>query len=464
MGIGEREGVSATTMIHSRTAIDRRTLLRVGGAGLFGLSLPQLLRAEWTHKARAKAVIFLHQYGGPPGHETVDMKPDAPAEVRGSFKPIPTKVPGLQVCEMLPRVADVADKLTVIRCVQHTMKNHNSAGYYSLTGMAPPSDDQRLRDSIDLFPAYGSIVDKFTPAPKGVPTFVAYPHVIRDGSITPGQHASFLGKAHNPFLFTRDPNDADFRLPELTLPGSISPERMENRKEVLKLIDGQTRLIEESAVAHGIDELYQKAVTMLTAKEFKKAFDLLDEPKKLRDKYGHTTYGQGCLLARRLVEAGVKFVNVYFSEFIGGPKGGWDVHGFDNKPMDPILKNYLLPITNQTLPTLIEDLDQRGLLKDTLVLWMGEFGRTPRINNLAGRDHWPQCYPVVMAGGGVKGGYIYGASDKIGAYPTFGQARPEDISATVFQLLGIDPETEIRDTLSRPMPVSRGKVIDEVIA
>lgn len=448
----------------SRFEIDRRAVLRVGGAGLFGLSLPQLLRAESGRKARAKSVIFLHQYGGPPGHETFDMKPNAPAEVRGSFKPISTKVPGLQVCEALPRMADVVDKVTLIRCVQHTMKNHNSAGYYSLTGVAPPSDDQRLRDSIDLFPAYGSIVDKFAPGPKGVPTFVAYPHVIRDGSITPGQHASFLGKTHNPFLFTRDPNAADFRLPELTLPAGITPERMENRKEVLKLIDGQSRLIEESAVAQGIDEAQQKAVTMLTSKTFQKAFDLSEEPKSVRDKYGRTTYGQGCLLARRLVEAGAKFINLYFAEVIGGPNGGWDVHGFDNKPMDPILKNYLLPITNQTLPTLLEDLHQRGLLKDTLVLWMGEFGRTPRINKLAGRDHWPQCYTVLMAGGGVKAGHIHGASDKIGAYPTLGQARPEDISATVFDLLGLDPETEIRDRLDRPMPISRGKVIDDVIA
>ncbi len=392
------------------------------------------------------------------------MKPDAPAEVRGSFKPISTRVSGLQVCEMLPRMADVADKLTVIRCVQHSMKNHNSAGYYSLTGMAPPTDDQRLRDSIDLFPAYGSIVDKFAPAPKGTPTFVAYPHVIRDGSITPGQQASFLGKAHNPFFFTNDPNSSDFCLPELTLPASISPERMEHRKGVLKLIDGQTRLLEQSAVAQGIDESYQKAVTMLTSKEFKRAFDLSDESTTLRDQYGRTTYGQGCLLARRLVEAGARFINVYFSQSIGGPKGGWDVHGFDGKPMDPILKSHLLPITNQTLPTLLEDLDQRGLLKDTLVLWMGEFGRTPRINKLAGRDHWPQCYTVVMAGGGVKGGYIYGASDKIGAYPTLGQAGPEDISATVFDLLGIDPTTEIRDKLNRPFPISRGKVIEDVIA
>jgi Protein of unknown function (DUF1501) len=441
---------------------DRRTVLRVGG-GLLGLSLPQLLAASETRKVRAKAVIFLHQFGGPPGHETFDMKPDAPAEVRGSFKPIRTKVPGLQVCEALPRMAEVADKLTVIRCVQHTMKNHNSAGYYSLTGMAPPSDDQRLRDSIDLFPAIGSIVDRFAPAPKGVPTFVAYPHVIRDGSITPGQHASFLGKTHNPFLFTRDPNAADFRLPELTLPSSITPERMESRKEVLKLIDGQTDLLETSAVAQGIDESYQKAVTMLTSKEFKKAFDLSDEPQSLRDKYGRTTYGQGCLLARRLVEAGAKFINVYLSDSIGGPKGGWDVHGFDNKPMDPILKSYLLPLANQTLPTLIEDLDQRGLLKDTLVLWMGEFGRTPRINNLAGRDHWPQCYLTVMAGGGVKGGHIHGASDKFGAYPAHGQVRPEDITATVFDLLGIDPETEMLDKLNRPLPVSRGKAIADVM-
>jgi hypothetical protein len=448
----------------SHTRPDRRTALRVGGAGLFGLTLPQLLRADGKRKARAKAVIFLHQFGGPPGHEAFDMKPDAPAEVRGSFKPIPTKVPGLQVCELLPRTAAIADKLTVIRCLQHTMKNHNSAAYYSLTGVAPPSDDQRLRDSLDLFPAIGSIVDKFAPAKAGVPTFVAYPHVIRDGSITPGQHASFLGKAHNPFLFTRDPNAPDFRLPELSLPDTISPERMESRKEVLKIIDGQSHLLEESAVAHGIDESYQKAVTMLTSKEFKQAFDLADEPKKVRDAYGRTTYGQSCLLARRLVEAGAKFVNVYLSDSIGGPKGGWDVHGFDNKPMDPILKNHLLPITDQTLPTLIEDLDNRGLLNNVLVLWMGEFGRTPRINKLAGRDHWPQCYSTVLAGGGVKGGFVYGASDKIGAYPAHDQARPEDVTATVFDLLGIDPATEIRDRLDRPMPVSRGKVIDELLA
>src|SRR5205814_484021 len=199
-------------------------------------------------------VIFLHQFGGPPGHETFDMKPDAPAEVRGSFKPIRTKVPGLQVCELLPRTAEIADKLTVIRCLQHTMKNHNSAAYYSLTGVAPPSDDQRLRDSLDLFPALGSIVDKFAPAKTGVPTFVAYPHVIRDGSITPGQHASFLGKAHNPFFVSQDPNTSSFGLPELRLPANVSSERLANRREMMKLIDAQSKLLEYSATAQGIEQ------------------------------------------------------------------------------------------------------------------------------------------------------------------------------------------------------------------
>ena len=444
--------------------IDRRAVVRVGGAGLLGLTLPGLQAAVEKRAARAKSVIFLHQYGGPAQHETFDMKPNAPAEVRGTFKPIATKVPGLQVCEALPRVAAVADRLTVIRCAQHTMKNHNSAAYYSLTGLAPPSDDQRLRDSLDLFPAFGSIVDKFAPAARGVPSFVSYPHVIRDGSITPGQHASFLGKVHNPFFFTQDPNSPDFRLPELSLPASISPERMASRKDVLKLIDGQSDLLEKSAIAQGIDASYQKAVSMLTSKDFKKAFDLANEPTTVRERYGRTTYGQGCLLARRLVEAGAKFVTVYLAASIGGANGGWDTHGFGGQPMDPILKDYLLPLTDQTFSALIEDLTQRGLLDDTLVLWMGEFGRTPRINNLAGRDHWPQCYTLVMAGGGVKGGHIYGASDKIGAYPALGQARPDDISATLFHLMGIDPASEIRDRFGRPLAISRGKVIDDVIA
>jgi hypothetical protein len=357
----------------------------------------------------------------------------------------------------------MADKFTVVRCMTHTMKNHNSAGYYSLTGVAPPTDDQRLRDSIDLFPAYGSIVDKLKPAPKGVATFVAFPHVIADGSITPGQHASFLGKSHAPLFVNQDPNRADFRLPELTLPESLSVERLESRKDILKLIDEQSDLLESSLVAQGLDESYQKAVAMLTSPRFKQAFDLTKESKKARDAYGRTTYGQSCLLARRVVEAGAKFVNVYFARSIGGTGQGWDYHGFKGESVTGRLEE-LLPMTDQTFPALLTDLEERGMLEDTLVVWVGEFGRTPRISSNGGRDHWPQCYCAVLAGGGTKKGFVYGASDKIGAFATVGQARPEDLAATMFEALGIDPESEIRDKLNRPLPVARGKPISELFA
>jgi hypothetical protein len=449
------------------TMITRRHLLRVGAGCLAGLSLPGALAASagaGARKARAKAVIFLHQWGGPSQHDSFDMKPHAPAEVRGELRPIATRVPGLQVCELLPRTSRVMHKVTLVRTLRHTMKNHNSAGYYSLSGYAPPTDDQRLRDSRDLFPAYGSIVDRLSPAKKGVPTFVAFPHVIADGSITPGQHASFLGKSNDPLLITQDPNAADFRLPELSLPESLSAARLANRREMMRLIDRQTELLATSARAKGIEAHYERALTMLLSPGVKKAFDLSREPAAVRERYGRTTYGQACLLARRLVEAGAKFINVYFARSIGGDTGGWDTHGFNDKPMYPILKRYLLPITDQTYPTLIEDLDQRGLLDGTLVVWVGEFGRTPRINKIAGRDHWPQCYPALLAGGGVKRGSVYGASDKIGAYPAQDPVRPEDLSATMFHLLGLDPAAEVSDALSRPLPISPGKVIEGVLA
>ena len=449
----------------THTLPTRRAVLRVGGAGLFGLSFPHLLAATESPRAKsratAKAVIFLHQWGGPGQHETFDPKPDAPDNVRGWYKATKTKLPGVIFGERIPKLAAMADKFTVIRCLQHTMKNHNSAGYYCLTGVAPPTDDQRLRDSIELFPAYGSIVDKLAPAAAGVATFVSFPHVISDGSITPGQHASFLGKAHNPLFVNQNPNSPDFRLPELTLPENLSVERLESRKDILRLIDEQSDLLDSSLVARGLDESYQKAVAMLTSPRFKQAFDLTKEPKAVRDKFGRTTYGQSCLLARRVVEAGAKFVNVYYSRSIGGAGQGWDYHGFRGENV-PARLDELLPTADQTLPALLDDLDERGLLESTLVVWVGEFGRTPRISSNGGRDHWPQCYCAVLAGGGAKKGFVYGASDKLGAYPTVGQARPEDLAATMFEALGIDPETEITDKLNRPLPIARGKPIREV--
>ncbi|MCZ2344012.1 MAG: DUF1501 domain-containing protein, partial [Bacteroidales bacterium] len=430
------------------------------------LTLPQLLQASGTTPRRnssADCVIFLHQWGGAGQHETFDMKPDAPDNVRGWFQPMPSRLPGLPVCEKLPRVAQIADKLCVIRCMQHNMRNHNSAGYYSLTGVAPPSDDQRLRDTNDLFPAFGSIVSKLAPGPKGTAAFVSFPHVIADGSITPGQAASFLGKSHNPLFVGEDPNKPDFRLPELSLPQGLTADRLGNRTEILRLIDEQSELMEQSAIARGLDESYQKAVAMLTAPGFKAAFDLSQEPASVRDRYGRTTYGQSCLLARRLAEAGAKFINVYFARSIGGTGGGWDYHGFRGENVVGRL-NELLPITDQTLSALITDLSDRGMLERTLVVWVGEFGRTPRISGNGGRDHWPQCYTAVLAGGGTKAGFVYGASDKIGAFPTEGKASPEDLAATMFAALGLDPGTEIRDALDRPLPISRGEPIHAVWA
>lgn len=451
----------------SSRSLSRRNLLKIGALGLLGSQALTAAAQSPRRRARAKSVIFLHQWGGPSQTDTFDMKPNAPAEVRGEYRPIPSSAPGIMVCDRLPRTAKVMDKVTLIRSVRHEMKNHNSAGYYSLTGIAPPSDDQRLRDSRELFPAYGSIVDRYAPGPAGTPTFVSYPHVISDGSITPGQHASFLGQTHDPFFLTQDPNDADFRLPELSLPASVNTARLENRREVMSLIDRSTELLEISARARGIDAHYQRALSLLTAPAFRNAFDLSREPVSTRDRYGRTTYGQGCLLARRLVEAGVKFVTVYFAPTIGGQsftQGGWDTHGFNNNPMYPVLNNYLIPITDQTLPTLLEDLDLRGLLDDTLVIWMGEFGRSPRINNIAGRDHWPQCYTVLLAGGGVRRGFVYGSSDRIGAYPAANPVRPEDLAATFYHILGIDPHAEMRDALNRPFPISPGSVIEGILA
>jgi len=449
--------------------LSRRHLIRVGGMGMLGLTLPKILAAAERKpgpKARAKSVIFLFQWGGPTHIDTFDMKPDAPEGYRGPHRPIASSADGIQVSEKLPRTAKVMDKVTLIRSMHHSMKNHNSAGYIALTGQPSPTDDQRLRDSLSLHPAYGSVVDKLAPGPSGVPTFVAYPHVITDGSVTPGQHASFLGKAHDPLLILQDPNAPDFALPELSLPSNLPLERIEARREIQKLIDQQARLLDHSPAAKGLDRYYDRALGMLNSTRLREAFNLSAEPQKIRDSYGRTTYGQGCLLARRLVEAGVKFVTVYFDSTIGGrttDSGGWDTHGFDNTRMFPIIEKRHLPITEQTLPTLLTDLDQRGLLDSTLVVWMGEFGRTPKINANISRDHWPQCYTALLAGGGAKRGYVHGESDKTASYPVKDPVKPDDLAATIYHLLGIDPHAEVFDTANRPLPISSGNPVMGVV-
>jgi hypothetical protein len=453
------------------TRFSRRHALKVGGLGLLGLSLPKLLQAEArTQKgkappARAKSVIFLYQFGGPSHIDMFDMKPDAPEGIRGPHKPVSTKADGIAISEHLPRLAKVMGKVTLIRSMHHHMKNHNPASYYALTGHAPPVDDITLRDSPELFPAYGSVVDKLSPVSDAMPTSVALPWVIGDGTITPGQNASFLGKVHDPLWVTRDPNKPDFKLPELNLPASLTYERLMHRRSIQKIIDKQSSLLEHSAQARGMDAYYEKALAMLDSPKLREAFDLSAEPDPVRDSYGRTTYGQSCLLARRLVEAGTRFVTVYFSPNIGGDVGsGWDTHGNNDKKMFPVLEKYHLPMTDQTLPTLLEELDQRGLLDTTLVLWMGEFGRTPKINEKASRDHWPDCYTVLLAGGGVKRGFVHGESDKSASYPTKDPGRPEDLAATIYYLLGIDPHAEVYAPGDRPVLISEGNPLMAIMS
>lgn len=450
----------------------RRDVLKIGGLGMFGLTMPKLLKAAEASKASgrsgtAKSVIFLFQWGGPSHVDTFDLKLDAPDGMKTKYGHISSALPGLPVVEHLPETAKILDKVTLVRTLTHEMTNHNSAGYYALTGWAPPLDDQRLRDSVDLMPAYGSIVDRVAPNPNGMPTFVAFPHSIADGSTVPGQHASFLGKGHDPLLILEDPNQENFQLPELSLPAGLTMDRLNDRRRLQQLINKQSRMLEYSAEARGLDAYYEKALSMLDSPKIREAFDLSKEPAAVRDAYGRTTYGQSCLLARRLAEAGVDFINVYFDQSIGGQKtdsGGWDTHGFNDTRQYEILHKRHLPITDQTLPTLLNDLETRGLLDSTLVVWVGEFGRTPKINGNVSRDHWPRCYTALLAGGGVKKGFLYGRSDKTGAYPDADPVTPDDLTATIYALMGIDPETEIRDALDRPLPLSRGRVVYDVMA
>ncbi|HXG11484.1 MAG TPA: DUF1501 domain-containing protein [Gemmataceae bacterium] len=439
-----------------RARMHRRCFLKVGSLGLAGLTLPQLLRAEANaagarRKATARSVILLFQFGGPSQLDTFDPKPNAPAEVRGEFQAIPTKVPGVLVTEHLPRLAALADKYALIRSVHHKSSSHNPGAYYSLTGREPLINVVTLNASATDFPHPGSIVDYLDQTEREVPTSVALPTMIADGPFrTPGEFAGFLGKMYDPLWVLHDPNAPDFNVTELTLPPDVDVRRVGDRQAMLKELDDLSRLADKAA-ARGMKDYRARAVDLLTSPATKKAFALHEEPSKLRDRYGRTTYGQSVLLARRLVEAGVRFVTVYYSRGISG----WDTH----KDNFPTLKGSRLPQTDQTVSALLEDLEARGLLSETLVYWTGDFGRTPKINKDAGRDHWPPCQTVLMAGGGIRGGQVYGASDASAAYPHANPVRPDDITATVFHALGFDPETLIYDQLRRPMPISAGRPI-----
>ena len=436
-------------------ALTRRSLLRLGAVGLTGLTLPRVLRAEGAGKpgkATAKSVIMLFQFGGPSHLDTFDPKPDAAAEVRGEFKTLKTRTPGLSVSEHLPKLAERSHLYSVVRSVRHNRSAHNSGAYYSLTGREPLIDIVTANASATDFPHPGSVVDRLGRADPKVPTSVALPTMIADGPFrTPGEFAGFLGKVHDPLWILKDPNAADFKVSELTLPGGVDVTRLRDRDAIQADLAKLSDLADRTAEAKTLREYQARAVDLLTSERTQKALAIGEEPDRTRARYGRHTYGQSVLLARRLVEAGVRFVTVYYSAGIGG----WDTH----KDNFSTLRGSRLPHTDAALSALLDDLKERGLLGETLVYWTGDFGRTPKINKDAGRDHWPQCQSVVMAGGGVAGGATYGASDRSGAYPKDDPVRPDDITATVFSALGLDPATEIRDQLDRPMPISAGQPI-----
>lgn len=436
----------------------RRQWLQFGATGCLGLGLSRLFEARAAQAAvsaaappaRIRSCILLFYYGGPSHLDTYDLKPEAPAEVRGSFKAIASSVPGLTVCEHLPQTARVMHKLAVVRSFHHPMRNHNSAAVEALCGRTPVKGDLELlaNDPTVDFPCYGAALSGLTSRAQEIPAHVALPHVMYNVVMLPGQTAGFLGAAHNPFQVTQDPSAADFRVGELQLPVDLSAARLEDRQRLLSSIAATNPTND----AKPMNVYQERAFNLLRSEEVRRGFDLGAESPAVRDRYGRHKLGQSLLLARRLVEAGVQFVNVN-DKIRNGQLANWDSHQ-DNFPR---LKDDLLPPADQAFSALIEDLDARGLLDTTLVVSLAEFGRTPRINPSGGRDHWPDCYSILLAGGGISGGAVYGASDKLGAYPDADPVTPGDLAATIFAAFGIDPATEVRDALGRPYRVAEGR-------
>jgi hypothetical protein len=439
----------------------RRWLLRAGGLGCCGLGLAELLRAQSSEAAGpagpspVQSCIMLFYYGGPSHLDTWDLKPHAPREVRGEFNGVATSVPGLPISEHLPRCSRIVDKLAIVRSMHHGMRNHNSAAVEALCGRAPLKGDlELLTDEPNNFPNYGAAISYLKPTRDLIPSHAALPHVMYNVVQLAGQTAGFLGAAYNPLQIIRDPNDPNFRVDELVLPAELAVERLDDRRTLLRVLDSQSASMDRLSAAAPMSVYQERALNLLRSDAVRRAFDMSRESDATRERYGRNKLGQSLLLARRLVESGVRFVNVN-DKIVNGQLENWDSHenNFGR------LKNDLLPPADQGFSALIEDLDQRGLLDTTLVVALAEFGRTPRINKSGGRDHWPDCFSIVLAGGGVRGGMVYGSSDKLGAYPDTDPVTPADLAATLFWCFGINPTSEIRDLTHRPFRVAEGEPI-----
>lgn len=428
--------------------LTRRGCLSWGALGAAGLTLPRLLQAQESSAgkitATADACIILFLNGGPSHLDMWDMKPEAPAEVRGEFSSIETSLPGYRMCELLPNLARHAHRSTIVRSMHHSVNNaHAAAVYCALTGHDRGEQGGGARPSDN--PSPGSVLGKLRPPTRPVIPFVHLPYITKEGAggpPQPGFFGGYLGRAVDPLFIVRDPNAPDFSIPELSLSGEVNNARLTGREQLFAAL-GHPVLSDAATPAAQMNRFQERAFDLLTSTETQQAFRLNEEADAVRDRYGRNIYGQSTLLARRLIEAGSRLVTVSWAP---DANATWDTHGSNFKK----LKGELLPQLDMAAGSLLDDLAERGMLERTVVAIFGDFGRTPKINGNAGRDHWNWCYSLQLIGGGFQKGLIYGASDKIGAYPAESPLIPGDIMATLYQALGIAPETELRDNLNRP--------------
>jgi hypothetical protein len=418
---------------------------------------------------RVKSCLFWFLAGGLSQIDTFDMKPHAPRNIRGEFDTVASNVPGMLVADRIPHLAQHMDKLRVVRSMHHRMLCHNPGIYAALSGREVGESlavSNKTFASREDYPGFGSVISRLTPAPDGAPSAVSFPFRLKNGPApSPGQHAGLLGQAFDPLTVLADPNADDFRVDELSLPEGVSSGRFQRRESLLRRIDATSEAIERNASVRAVETYYKRGLTLIGAQAVQRAFELSGEPSALREKYGRNTVGQSALLGRRLIEAGVPFVTVY-SPVPNIDDPSWDTH-LNNFPR---LRDQLLPPFDRAMAALLDDMQQRGLLSETLVVIATEFGRTPEIgarrsnnsNNTTGRDHWPGCYTVLLAGAGVAGGTYYGASDRFGWAPKENPVHVSDFAATMFAAFGIDPHQTVTDGQGRPHVLSEGNVVPEL--
>lgn len=431
--------------------VTRRDFLQVGALGAIGLGLPQYLAAKEAGQVKDghdnRSCIMIFNLGAPSHIDLFDMKPNAAAEVRGPFHPIDTVASGIQISELLPGHAKIADKFSLVRSCYHTGAAVHDAGWQMLqTG--------RMFAGGVNSPHAGSVVSYLKGRKSDLPPFVVLPELMGrgGGNLPNGQAGGFLGKAHDPFALNADPSQANFKVPDLLPPAGIGEARMERRRQMREVVDSAIANFEATESAQMLNQNFEAAFRMMSSPQARKAFDLNEESAETRERYGMNRFGQSCLLARRLVEAGVRFVtiNTFLTVF---DEITWDIHG--SKPFTSIegMKQQVCPMYDQAYSALIGDLVDRGLLDSTLVCNLAEFGRTPRVNPAGGRDHWPQCFSVYFAGGGVQGGRVVGASDPVGGVPADRPVGPGDVVATIFRSLGLNLETHLPGPAGRPFPI-----------